>query len=311
MERTWYWRLGLVLAVLFWSLWQLVPTWHYFALPPAERNGAAYDESVPKWAPDAKKHLNLGLDLQGGILLAMGVDVDRAVKAKVVRRADEVADFLRGKNVPLTSAGASPDGLRVEVRSTDPKQVEQVVMDFYGAEMSAPSGAPDGAVWFAFRPEVIKNFREKAVEQAEKTIRNRVDKWGVSEPDIKRKQNAQIQIQLPGFKDPDKAKELLGRTAQLEFKIADDESPLLDAVRTRAPGLPAGADDGIALPLPQTGCWIVESVELPAGGQRQATFVGGRKRTELEAAIEKHAEAQSGPRAGDRHRRGERRAGAR
>jgi len=287
MERTWYWRLGLVLAVLFWSIWQLVPTWYYFALPPSERNGAAYDESVPKWAPDAKKHLNLGLDLQGGILLAMGVDVDRAVKAKVVRRADEVGDFLRGKNVPLTSAGASADGTRVEVRSTDPKQVEQVVMDFYGAEMSAPSGAPEGAVWFAFRPEVIKSFREKAVEQAEKTIRNRVDKWGVSEPDIKRKQNAQIQIQLPGFKDPGKAKELLGRTAQLEFKIVDDDSAVLDAIRTELPVCPQGPDTGIAFPLPPTGCWFVERVDLPSGVQRQATYVVAGKRTELEAAIEK------------------------
>ncbi|HET8725639.1 MAG TPA: protein translocase subunit SecD, partial [Anaeromyxobacteraceae bacterium] len=253
MERTWYWRLGLVLAVLFWSIWQLVPTWAYFRLPPEERNGPAYEKSVPGWAPDAKKHLNLGLDLQGGILLAMGVDVDRAVKAKVVRRADEIADFLKGKNVAVASAGPSADGNRVEIRTTDPKQVEQVVLDFYGAEMSAPSGAPEGTVWFAFRPEVIKNFREKAVEQAEKTIRNRVDKWGVSEPDIKRKQNAQIQIQLPGFKDPGKAKELLGRTAQLEFKIVDDESPVLDAVRAQMPPCPQGPDGGIALPLPVTG----------------------------------------------------------
>ncbi|MCX5729789.1 MAG: protein translocase subunit SecD, partial [Deltaproteobacteria bacterium] len=287
MERTWYWRLGLVLAVLFWSLWQLVPTWQYFALPPAERNGAAYDTSVPKWAPDAKKHLNLGLDLQGGILLAMGVDVDRAVKAKVVRRADEVADFLRGKNVPLTSAGPSADGTRVEVRSTDPKQAEQVVLDFYGAEMSAPSGAPEGAVWFAFRPEVLKNFREKAVEQAEKIIRNRVDKWGVSEPDIKRKQNAQIQIQLPGFKDPGKAKELLGRTAQLEFKIADDDSAVLDAVRTQMPPCPQGPDGGIALPLPQTGCYFVEQVDLPSGQRRTTTYVAASKRTDLESVIDK------------------------
>jgi preprotein translocase subunit SecD len=287
MERTWYWRLGLVLAVLFWSLWQLVPTWAYFRLPPEERNGPAYEKSVPGWAPDAKKHLNLGLDLQGGILLAMGVDVDRAVKAKVVRRADEIADFLKGKNVPVTSAGPSADGNRVEVRTTEPKQVEQVVQDSYGAEMSAPSGAPEGTVWFAFRPDVIKNFREKAVEQAEKTIRNRVDKWGVSEPDIKRKQNAQIQIQLPGFKDPGKAKDLLGRTAQLEFKIADDDSTVLDTVRSELLPCPQGPDGGIALPLPVTGCYFVEQVDLPSGVRRQATYVAAGKRTDLEAIIER------------------------
>ena len=287
MERTWYWRLGLVLAVLFWSIWQLVPTWSYFRLPPAERNGAAYEQSVPGWAPDAKKHLNLGLDLQGGILLAMGVDVDRAVKAKVVRRADEIADFLKGKNVPVTSAGPSADGYRVEVRTTDPKQVEQVVQDFYGAEMSAPGGAPEGTVWFAFRPDVIKNFKEKAVEQAEKTIRNRVDKWGVTEPDIKRKQNAQIQIQLPGFKDPAKAKDLLGRTAQLEFKIVDDDSSVLDSLRNEMPPCPQGPDGGIALPLPVTGCYFVEQVDLPSGIRRQSTYVAAGKRTELETIIEK------------------------
>ncbi len=287
MERTWYWRLGLVLAVLFWSIWQLVPTWSYFRLPPAERNGPAYEQSVPGWAPDAKKHLNLGLDLQGGILLAMGVDVDRAVKAKVVRRADEIADFLKGKNVPVTSAGPSADGYRVEVRTTDPKQVEQVVQDFYGAEMSAPGGAPEGTVWFAFRPDVIKNFKEKAVEQAEKTIRNRVDKWGVTEPDIKRKQNAQIQIQLPGFKDPAKAKDLLGRTAQLEFKIVDDDSSVLDSLRNEMPPCPQGPDGGIALPLPVTGCYFVEQVDLPSGIRRQSTYVAAGKRTELETIIEK------------------------
>jgi preprotein translocase subunit SecD len=287
MERTWFWRLGLVLAVLFWSLWQLVPTWAYFSLPPGERNGPAYEKSVPGWAPDAKKHLNLGLDLQGGILLAMGVDVDRAVKAKVVRRADEIFDFLKGKNLPVSAASPSADGNRVEVKTTDPKQVEQVVQDFYGAEMSSPGGAPEGTVWFAFRTDVIKNFKEKAVEQAEKTIRNRVDKWGVSEPDIKRKQNAQIQIQLPGFKDPGKAKDLLGRTAQLEFKIADDESAALDAIRMEMPACPQGPDGGIALPLPATGCYFVEQVDLPSGIRRQSTYVATGKRTDLDLIIER------------------------
>jgi len=286
MERTWYWRLALVVAVALLSIWQLVPSWFYFRLPPAERNGPAYEESVPGWSPNAKKHLNLGLDLQGGILLAMGVDVDRAVKAKVARRADEIGDFLKDKGVPVATSAPSADGTRVEVRSSDPKRAEQVVLDSYSAELSAPSGAPDGAVWFAFRPKVIQDFQTKAVEQAEKTIRNRVDKWGVSEPDIKRKANNQIQIQLPGFKDPEKAKELLGRTAQLEFKITDDDSAVLDPVRSELPPCPSGPE-GVQLPLPQTGCWMVEGVELPTGIQRQVTFLAASRRQDIEAAIEK------------------------
>jgi len=286
MERTWYWRLALVVAVALLSIWQLVPTWYYFRLPPAERNGPAYEDSVPKWAPSPKKHLNLGLDLQGGILLAMGVDVDRAVKAKVARRADEIGDFLKDKGVPVSASAPSSDGTKVEVHTSEPKRAEQVVLDFYGTELAAPSGAPEGAVWFAFRPKVIQDFQAKAVEQAEKTIRNRVDKWGVSEPDIKRKANNQIQIQLPGFKDPEKAKELLGRTAQLEFKITDDESAVLDPVRTELQACPNGPE-GIQLPLPQTGCWMVEGVELPSGVQRQVTYLAASRRQDIEAAIDK------------------------
>jgi len=293
MERSWYWRVGLIVAVALLSLYQLVPSWFYFRLPPAERNGDAYDKSVPRWGPNAAKHLNLGLDLQGGIHLAMGVDVDRAVKAKVARRADEIAEYLRNKSVPFASAAPADGGMRVEVKTDQPAQVKDTVLEGYGQELFA-SEVP-GGVAFAFREKVLSDFKAKAVEQAEKTIRNRVDKWGVSEPDIKRKSNNQIQIQLPGFKDPEKAKELLGRTAQLEFKIADDENPVLDKLRggTEAeaggtgtlPVCPHNPDGTMKLPLPETGCWSVESIELPSGGQRQATEVLANNRAELEKAI--------------------------
>jgi preprotein translocase subunit SecD len=284
MERSWYWRVAIIVVVAVVSLWQLVPSWFYFSLPPDQRNGDAYDKSVPGWAPAARHHLNLGLDLQGGIHLAMGVDVDRAVQAKVARRADEVADFLKGKSIPFQSVAPADGGLRVVVKTQDPAAVQTAVIDSYGSEMYAPGGAPEGAVWFAFKDKALQDFKSKAVDQAEKTIRNRVDKWGVTEPDIKRKANNQIQIQLPGFKDPQKARELLGRTAQLEFKIADDENPALDAVRSQLPPCPAGAD-GPQLPLPETGCWTYESISLPSGMQRAVTYVLANTRPEIESII--------------------------
>ncbi len=281
MERSWWWRVGLVGAVAIFSLWQLVPSWYYFKLPPDQRLGEAYDKSVPGWAPDAKRHLTLGLDLQGGILLALGVDVDRAVKAKIARRADEIAEHLKTKGLPYTAAAPDASGLRIAVATTDPAAVERETLDFYGAELYSPGGAPPGQVLFAFKDQVLRDFKVKAVEQAEKTIRNRVDKWGVSEPDIKRKANNQIQIQLPGFKDPDKAKDLLGRTAQLEFKICDDDNPVLDQVQSKLPPCPTGRD-GLVFPLPAGGCWRVEQ---PTSGSRPITIVLADKRPELEATI--------------------------
>ncbi len=284
MERSWSWRVALVAIVAVLSVWQLVPSWYYFKLPPEQRLTEAFDKSVPGWAPDAKKHLNLGLDLQGGIHLAMGVDVDRAVKAKIARRADEIAEHLKSKSIAYTAAAPDATGLRIAVATTASADVEKETLDFYGAELYSPGGAPEGQVLFAFKDQVLREFKAKAVEQAEKTIRNRVDKWGVSEPDIKRKANNQIQIQLPGFKDPEKAKDLLGRTAQLEFKICDDENPVLDQLQAQLPPCQA-TREGMTFPLPEGGCWTVEGVELPNGGQRQATVLAAGKRTELEALI--------------------------
>src|SRR5512138_2897487 len=159
MERSWYWRVALVVGVALLSLYQLVPSWFYFHLPPDQRNGEAYDQSVPKWAPAAKHHLNLGLDLQGGIHLAMGVDVDRAVKAKVARRADEIADFLRSKEIPLAEARPVDGGRRIEVKGAEPDRIRKTVLDSYDAEMYAPSGAAAGAVLFAFKDQVLRDFQ--------------------------------------------------------------------------------------------------------------------------------------------------------
>jgi preprotein translocase subunit SecD len=277
MEQSWYWRVGLIVAGTLFSIWLLVPSWFYFRLPPNVRNGDVYTKSVPRWAPSAEYRLNLGLDLQGGVLLDMGVDVDRAVKAKVTRRADTIAEQLRDKKIPFESAVAGAGGMRVEVKAADPGAVQSSVIGTY-SDMTASK--VEGGVQFAFKDKVLQDFREKAVEQAEKVIRNRVDKWGVSEPDIKRKANSQIQIQLPGRQDPEKAKELLGRTAQLEFKITDDDNPILDKVQQTLPH--CESTRGVMnLPVVQGGCWSLEHVELPGGSDAMRTMVVANTLAEL------------------------------
>jgi preprotein translocase subunit SecD len=75
----------------------------------------------------------------------------------------------------------------------------------------------------SMKDDAIKQLKEGAVDQAVKAIRNRVDKWGVSEPTIAKRGDSSILVQLPGYSNPEKAKELLGKTAQLEFKIVDDQ----------------------------------------------------------------------------------------
>jgi preprotein translocase subunit SecD len=81
-------------------------------------------------------------------------------------------------------------------------------------------------------------IKELAVGQALETIRNRIDQFGVSEPDIRRQGERRLLIQLPGIKDTERAKELIGRTAQLEFKLVDDRLPARTALAEGPPPEP-------------------------------------------------------------------------
>src|SRR5438046_9493553 len=79
-----------------------------------------------------------------------------------------------------------------------------------------------GSFTLSMKEDAVRLLKESAVDQAVKAIRNRVDKWGVSEPTIAKRGDSSILVQLPGYSNPEKAKELIGKTAQLEFKIVDD-----------------------------------------------------------------------------------------
>lgn len=242
MERSWYGKVALILGVTLLSLWYLTPTWYYFALPSEMRNDTALlEKSLPSWAPKAKNKLNLGLDLQGGIHLVMRVDVETALKRKIQTRGDQIKAFAEEKKLALTKSEGRPGEMRVVLSFPDeaslksglPK-IEEDFSDMYTAVASGSEAK------LAFRDQFVKQARTDAVEQAIKTVRNRVDQFGVAEPEIAKRGADGISVELPGFKDPERAKQLIGATAQLEFKIVDDENPtsgnlLLDA--TLPPGV--------------------------------------------------------------------------
>src|SRR5207237_5055353 len=144
MDRTWYWKAGLIVAVTVLSVWALVPSITYFRLPAAERNEASvFEKARPKWAP--AKHLNLGLDLQGGIHLVMGVEVDRAVREKAVRRAEEIAADLERRDVKGAEVRGDPEtGIvtvtaRPEIVSRAKDRVTEDYQDMYVRSSSSGS----------------------------------------------------------------------------------------------------------------------------------------------------------------------------
>src|SRR5207248_203866 len=234
MDRAWYWKAGLILAVTVFSVWALVPSFTYFRLPAGERNEASvFEKARPKWAP--AKHLNLGLDLQGGIHLVMGVEVDRAVREKAVRRAEEIAAELDRKGIKGADVKGDPDTGIVTVTAPEIGKVKDLVStDFTDMYVRKVSG---GSFDLSMKGDAGQTLKESAVDQAVKTIRNRVDKWGVSEPTIAKRGDASILVQLPGYSNPEKAKDLIGKTAQLEFKIVDDTDQTVTKLKDLPPGI--------------------------------------------------------------------------
>lgn len=239
MEREWYWRGAFFALLTLGAIYLLVPTAYYFKLPAETRNDkGALAEVLPSWAPEKK--LNLGLDLQGGIHLVMEVDVDAALRAKAANRGNEIEDQLARDGITgVTSRVVNKDRVELTVPADKVGAVRKHLAEWGDMEERSQS---NGVFVLAFLPQQIRELKDGAVQQSIKAIRNRIDKFGVSEPTIARRGSNHILVQLPGFKDPAQAKELIGRTAQLEFRMVDESSAALESVGTIPDGIQPGFD---------------------------------------------------------------------
>ena len=201
-----------------------VPSIVYFSLPPDVRNDpAAVKAKLPKWLPAA--YVNLGLDLQGGVQLVLGVDTTEAVENKLGRIGTELPDWAKEKGLSVQTSYVVKGQAKLHIEVAAGTDVEKFKTAFSEAfrGLKQEGSTSGNTIEFAFIENRIKDIKAAAIDQAERVVRSRVDKWGVSEPIISRRADNSVLVQLPGFKDPAKAKEFLGRTAQLKFKIVDDD----------------------------------------------------------------------------------------
>jgi preprotein translocase subunit SecD len=187
--------------------------------------------------------VSLGLDLQGGTHLILSVDVDQAVANSLDVQADELRRELRKQGVRSAKV-ERVDGTTMvaTVPSADRDKLVEIIEDrFQNLKLDA-SETTDGNVVqrLVLRPEEIRAMKESAVDQSLETIRNRVDQFGVSEPVIQRQGDRDILVQLPGIQDPERAKQLIGKTAVLEFKLVREVNAEPFAKGTQP--LPAGTE---------------------------------------------------------------------
>lgn len=178
-------------------------------------------KAMPEWWKTnmPNKGIVLGLDLQGGLHLVFEVEGDKAVETSTDRYAFLIKDLLGKKKF---QADVKRNGPAIEVAPSTP-EIAVAIKENFPLLDSTSSGQ---TLSLKIAAKEMTRIKDNAVDQALETIRNRIDQFGVSEPTIHRQGENEIVVQLPGVKDPRRAIELVGKTAQLEFKIVDDESPV-------------------------------------------------------------------------------------
>lgn len=217
------WRGIVILVLTLLGLYSVAPTFVYFSQPTEVRNDQdRLKEILPKWLPS--KHINLGLDLQGGVQLVLGVTTDDAIDNKLNRIGTELTRWAEAEGINVGTAYVlkGERQLRVELGPDVDTGDFKVKFkeEFPGLQQSNREGQ---TIDFAYSDDQMQTIKQSAIEQALRVVRSRIDKWGVSEPLVTRRGTSAILVQLPGFKNPEKARELLGRTAQLKFKIVDSQ----------------------------------------------------------------------------------------
>ena len=176
--------------------------------------------------PDWLSNLNalpmyLGLDLRGGVHFLMEVDMDSAIEKTLERLAGELRTFMRGEKIRYKAVQASNQNVSIRFASVTERDTARLILEEeYRDYLFADSN--DDRSWFvklSLSQTALLAEKKSAIEQNISTLRNRVNELGVAEPVIQRQGDDRVVVQLPGVQDTVRAKEILGATATLEFRL--------------------------------------------------------------------------------------------
>ncbi|MFZ5835581.1 MAG: protein translocase subunit SecD [Pseudomonadota bacterium] len=205
---------------------------------------------LPDWMP--KQQINLGLDLQGGSHLLLEVDVKAVTQERLQSLTEEVRAALRKERIGYKKLGVRDGVLNVEVRESGQfdsalARIKELnaggvaVLGIIGGEtpeLEINSPAPD-LIEVRLSEDALIRRRTSAVQQSIEIVRRRIDELGNREATIQRQGEDRILVQVPGLDNPERLKELLGKTAKLSFRLLD---LTVSAAEAKAGRVPIGSD---------------------------------------------------------------------
>lgn len=192
--------------------------------------------TTPTWLQNiGADAMYLGLDLRGGVHFLLEVDMDAAVKQAEERYSEDLRLAMRDKKIRYLSVSKDTDYIKIKFKAIEDKSAifDMLNKDFKGLQVTEPP--EQGQLWLKMSEADAREVKKFAVAQNMTTLRNRVNELGVAEPVIQQQGDNRIVVQLPGVQDTTRAKEILGTTATLEYRLVDVEHDVQKAVEGHVP----------------------------------------------------------------------------
>uniref|UniRef100_UPI0040489061 protein translocase subunit SecD n=1 Tax=Shewanella sp. TaxID=50422 RepID=UPI0040489061 len=185
--------------------------------------------------------MKLGLDLRGGVHFLMEVDMGEAIRKMEEAKVADFRSQLREEKIRYAGIRKTPKGIAIKFRDAEAVDKAENYLKTRSNDMVYSDASTDSEfILLATMSDVyLKQIKEEALQQNITTIRNRVNELGVAEPVVQHQGAERIIVELPGVQDTARAKEILGATASIEFRMVDESADVSAAASGR---VPAGAE---------------------------------------------------------------------
>ncbi|HET7176239.1 MAG TPA: protein translocase subunit SecD, partial [Gammaproteobacteria bacterium] len=188
---------------------------------------------TPKWMDDlGMRPMSKGLDLQGGVHFQLQVDLNAAAQTKLQRDMNDIRSGMREKLIRYEDISLSGNSIAIQLHTPDDADKARQLLTAQYSDLTVANGSQPNSLTAGLADKDIQALRQSAVEQNITTLRNRVNELGVAEPIVQQQGATSIVVELPGVQDTARAKEILGATATLEFRLVDPTGNPLDAQQT-------------------------------------------------------------------------------